>query len=218
MSAKARAVLIEKSGLTKEAIVLFADAIFSIAITLLVLDIRLPALPPGQEDAAFLGALGQTVPSLAGFAVSFFVIALFWRGFHRMTRNIRKFDQLLLWLTLIFLFTIAIMPFPTAVLGAYGNNSMPIAFYQLTIAFSSLVMFAMWWHASQGHRLIDPDMDPRLIWFNTTRLLLPAFVMLITLPITFNYTKYAEVSWVIMIPLAFVIRRLFGVKEESFFE
>ena len=196
---------------------LFADAIFSIAITLLVLDIRLPTLPPGQEDAAFSGALWQTVPALVGFVVSFFVIALYWRAFHRMMQYIRQFDQPMLLLTLAFLFMIAIMPFPTAVLGAYGNNRMPIAFYQSMIALSSLAMFAMWWHASHGGRLIDPDLDPRLIRLNAIRQLVPAFVMLVTLPVTFYYTGYAEVSWVIMIPLTVLVRRFFGVKEEPFF-
>ena len=96
-------------------IVFFSDAVMAIAITLLVLDIKVP-------EAAGISTidLGRRMldlwPKYLGYFVSFWVIALYWVAHHRCFRYIRKYDRRLMYLNFLFLMFIAFMPFPTGLL------------------------------------------------------------------------------------------------------
>jgi uncharacterized membrane protein len=98
-----------------ERLLAFSDGVFAVAITLLVLDIRLP--PGGASgDAALWGELLSTWPKLAVFCFSFIIIGLGWLGHHRKFNYIRKADGTMLWLNLIYLMGICVVPFATSVL------------------------------------------------------------------------------------------------------
>jgi uncharacterized membrane protein len=218
MPVQLKTVLVEKPGLTKEHVILFADAIFSIAITLLALEVRLPAMPEGPTDAAFAQALVETFPALLGFFISFFVIAIYWMGFHRTMQYLRRLDRRMLWLTMGFLFLIALMPFPTSVIGEYGNSVPPTLFYQVSASISSVMMFLMWTYASSGDRLIVDGLDRRIMKVNKIRLLVPAIVMLATVPVTFYNPHLAQLCWLSMIPLIGLVKRIAGIADAQYFE
>lgn len=106
-----------------ERMVFFSDAVFAIAITLLVIEIEVPRLPFGSPTAEYWDALAEHAYAFGAYVLSFLVIGRFWMGHHMAFGNVRKFDQALLWPNLIMLMAIAFMPFATAFLGAN-----PIAF------------------------------------------------------------------------------------------
>jgi hypothetical protein len=107
-------------GLAFERLVFFSDAVFAIAITLLVIEIRLPEGTAIADGRALLAALSSLLPRYLGFLVSFVVVGSFWLSHHRLFRSVRGFDERLLLLDLLFLLFVAFIPFPTAVLGRYG--------------------------------------------------------------------------------------------------
>ena len=91
-----------------ERLILFSDAVFAIAITLLVIEIRIPdkhemQLHDGVSDKALLHALGLLVPKFLGFLVSFMLIGLYWTIHHRMFGFVTGYDRKLLFLNLVFL-------------------------------------------------------------------------------------------------------------------
>ena len=100
-------------------VVFFSDAIFAIAMTLLVLQLRIPFVPSGNEHVLWQ-RLGDQLPSFWSFALSFFTIGLQWMAHQRKFRLIRRYDGVLLWINMVFLFCIAFLPFPTAVLAQRG--------------------------------------------------------------------------------------------------
>src|SRR5512136_2762438 len=96
-----------------ERIIFFSDAVMAIAITLLILEVRLP------EGAAPDGVGRQVLalwPKYLGYSVSFWVIALYWVAHHRCFLYIRAYDRRLIYLDFLFLLFIAFMPFPTGLL------------------------------------------------------------------------------------------------------
>jgi uncharacterized membrane protein len=97
-----------------ERLVFFSDAVFAIAITLLVIEIHAPHLPEGSPDRAYWLALAKMWPSLLGYFVSFAVIGLFWMGHHRAFALAGRYSPKILPWNMGLLLTIAFMPFVTA--------------------------------------------------------------------------------------------------------
>lgn len=128
-----------------ERLVLFSDAVFAIAITLLVIEIR---LPHGIEDDRQLArALLALAPHYASFLISFLVIGRFWVGHHRLFGYLATHDARLLWLNLLFLLTIAFLPFPTAVLGAHIGSRVAVIFYGGWLMLAGMLQLVLARHA-----------------------------------------------------------------------
>ena len=115
--------------------VFFSDAVFAIAITLLVLDIRLPA------GGAF--ALGPVIPKIIGFGLSFYVIGRYWIAHHQLFLKPQAYDALLLNLNLAFLASVAFLPFPTSVVIVEKPDPMSVGFYTFCLMMVGLLMVAL---------------------------------------------------------------------------
>lgn len=101
-----------------ERLTFFSYAVFAIAITLLVIEVRPPELHE-VSDQSLLYALVALTPKYIGFFISFCVIGRFWLGHHRLFGLLRRSDDKLVLANLAMLFGIAFMPFPTAVFSEY---------------------------------------------------------------------------------------------------
>lgn len=112
-----------------ERMAFFSDAVFAIAITLLVIEIHVPHITAPYTDEAFLQALAKLAPNFIGFFVSFFAIGLFWIGHHRAFDCARHWSPTLFLPNLLLLCSIAAMPFFTAFASEYYGHRVPVAFY-----------------------------------------------------------------------------------------
>lgn len=218
MKTKTKEPLVEKPALTKDNIILFADAIFSIAITLLALEVRLPDTVTHENFAmAFNAGLTETIPQFIGFLISFFVLASYWLSFHKVTGYMKRFDRRAFWLTMLFLFLIALMPFPTAILGDFSGEGAAVIFYQVVAAITSAILFIIWIYAIRS-RLVIPAIDRRILDLYTVRLLMPAGVFLLTIPLTMYSPIIAQISWVSILPLSYLSRLYFRVEDPRYYE
>jgi uncharacterized membrane protein len=116
-------------GHALERLIFFSDAVFAIAITLLVIEIHVPEIHSPAGDREFLVALWNLTPNFAGFLISFFVIGAFWAGHHRAFDCARHWSPKLIGPNLMLLCAIAAMPFFTAFASEYWSARVPIAFY-----------------------------------------------------------------------------------------
>jgi uncharacterized membrane protein len=98
----------------------FSDGVFAIAITLLVLEIRVP--PPGFGEGLGQELLAQW-PSYAAFVVSFLTIGIIWINHHAMVRRLRIADHSILVWNLLLLMTVSALPFTTALMATYLKES-----------------------------------------------------------------------------------------------
>jgi uncharacterized membrane protein len=142
-----------------ERMAFFSDAVFAIAITLLVIEVRLPEIEDDSSEA-ISQALTGLIPEFLAFVISFFVIGRFWIGHHRVVGHMRTCDDGLIWRNLFFLMTIAFMPFPTAVLSKFGNATLGVGFYAGWLMLSGFFYRIMVVYALRKEELINPHDPP----------------------------------------------------------
>jgi len=132
----------------------FSDGVFAIAITLLVLTIGQPGR---YSDLAH--QLGQRLPSLAAYAVSFLVIGIMWLNHHTIFSHLRQVDRGLFYWNLLLLMTIVFIPYPTEVFGealVRGQGARTAAvFYSATMTVNACLWAGLWLYASVGRRLLN---------------------------------------------------------------
>jgi uncharacterized membrane protein len=195
----------EEFRVTKGTLIGFNDAVFAIAITLLALEIRMPHLSGASFFREFFPALMALAPETFGFAISFFVIAVFWLSYHRVMGLVQRLDAGLFWLNAAFLFFIAIMPFPSAVLGNYGGQEPAVIFYACIMAALSVILWALWAYAVKKG-LTQSDLNASLVKAMSIRVTMPAIVGLWSIIIALFNPLLATLSW-LAIPLLVRIAR-----------
>jgi uncharacterized membrane protein len=112
----------------------FSDGVFAIAVTLLVLDIPVPALSEAASSADLGHALLKLYPRLLAFAISFFVAGLYWIRHHQLFRSVIRADVGLLWINLALLFLVCAVPFTTGVFARYTDTTLALQIYCANMA------------------------------------------------------------------------------------
>jgi uncharacterized membrane protein len=157
-STERRRALARAGQLEYDRILFFSDAIFAIAITLLIVDLRVPDVAHVESGRQ----LRETLPQIGGFAISFAVIGLFWMAHHALFRHIKGLDRRLVLLNLLFLGSIAFLPYPTALLSAAADQVPATVFYAVSIAAAGLAEAAVWLYAIRIRELALPGV-PRSV-------------------------------------------------------
>ena len=121
--------------MSKNRIEAFSDGVFAIVITLLILDIRVPDVEYSQLEAAFVPLL----PRIFAYIISFGVIGVYWVAHHQSLQLIKQVNGYLLWLNLLYLLAVSFMPFPTALLGRYPGQPIPIVVYSCNLVTANLI-------------------------------------------------------------------------------
>jgi uncharacterized membrane protein len=138
----------------------FSDAVFAIAITLLVLDIRLPAIDATALRPPLAAQLPGTMPNLFAFMLSFVVIGGYWVSHHRFFKAVDRSDARLVWLNLLVLFFVVLLPFPTQIVAEYGDTTLGVLIYAGAMTLTGLSIIALEAYAFHA-RLTAPETDAR---------------------------------------------------------
>jgi len=196
-----------------ERLILFSDAVFAIAITLLVIEIKIPDIHTDVSDKALLDELGHLIPKFIGFIISFMLIGLYWTVHHRMFGFVTSFDGKLLWMNLFFLFFIALMPFSTGFYGEYSGTELftkelkvPLTFYVLNFFCVGMMNYLMWIRiCNPKHKLADPPVDKLVAAQAKARSLVVPFIFLLMIPISYFIGVMYAVYVPMLIPLAIML-------------
>jgi TMEM175 potassium channel family protein len=191
----------EQSRIGLDRLIFFSDAVFAIAITVLVLDIHLPAGGDTADNRQLLLMLTGLWPKYFAYILSFWVIGLYWISHHRKFLIIKRFDNRLLRLNLLLLMVIAFIPFPTAVMSENGNRTATI-FYALVMAFGGLLVFFLWWHAVRNHNLIDAHLDKQFLRREVAAPLATVGIFILSIGIAFVNENLVRLCWMFLIPVS----------------
>jgi uncharacterized membrane protein len=184
-----------EAGKELDRIVFFSDAVFAIAITILVLDIR---IPPDLVPRELPGRILDLWPKFLSYVISFVVLAIYWQAHHRVFKPIRTYDKTLLWLNFIFLMTVAFLPFPTSLLGEYGEEQVSVVIYAANAALASLLLVSISWWATAGHRLAVSNLGDEAVRLRRVQSLAVPVVFVLSIGLSFFSPRAAMYSWLLL--------------------
>jgi uncharacterized membrane protein len=173
-------------------IVAFSDGVFSIAITLLVLNLGIEkGLGEGQID----DALWNLREDFFAYAISFAVIGRFWLVHHRFFAEVEAFDGRLIGLNLLYLGFIVLIPFSSEVLGEYGGQTPAVVLYSVNLALVVLLGLLM---GADARRRGLTRVDDRTHRENQIRSTYIAAVFLLSVPLAFLAPNLAPYLWLVL--------------------
>jgi len=193
-----------------ERLILFSDAVFAIAITLLVIEIKIPEIHEKPvTDNAVLHKLAELIPKFVGFLVSFLLIGQYWIVHHRMFSFVINFTDRLIWLNILFLFAIALMPFSTGFYSEYVLRGVvtPVIFYTANIALLGLANFLMWRYLSNQKNNLTENLTPALSKYFSLRALTVPVIFVI---FSFVYLYNPTIAFFIPMFIPLIMRLIFN--------
>lgn len=134
------------------------DGIFAIAMTLMVLELKVPDLPKSVSSHELLRRLGEEGPVFLSFFFSFTYCGLLWFFHHLAMHFFRHMQVALVWLNLLFLMSISVLPFSCALLGHFIHNRAALEIYFGNLFLAALLLLLQWLFARK-RKLINED-DP----------------------------------------------------------
>ena len=148
------------------------DGVFAIAMTILVLELSIPNLIGTHAGSEHVPrSFMEMVPEFYVYALGFIVLGIYWILHHFMFHYIRRSNGVLVWLNILFLKSAALVPFSTAVLrvneslvpGTPVVSIIPGLFYAASTIGTILILLGIWQYATRRHRLVDPEIDKRVV-------------------------------------------------------
>lgn len=141
----------------------FSDGVFAIAMTLLVLDLKVPKAGDIPGGGGLLPALGRQWPTFVAYLTSFATILVMWVNHHKLFNSIRRTTGAFLFLNGLLLLFVTFIPFPTALVSEYLRHPearTAAAIYAGTYVALAIAFNLLWRYASAGLRLLDPRANP----------------------------------------------------------
>ena len=132
------------------------DGIFAIAMTLLVLELKVPDLPRHVGTSELLQKIGEEGPAFFSFMISFLYCGLLWLMHHLAMHFVRHLQIALVWLNLLFLMSISLMPFSCGLLGHFVGNRVVQEIYFANM-FVAAALMALQWLVAKKKKLINED-------------------------------------------------------------
>jgi uncharacterized membrane protein len=138
------------TGQSLERLAALSDGIFAVAMTLLVLDLHVPASEAIHSQGQLWHTLAHAAPELISYLLSFMTLGIFWNGQQAQLNAFTRSDRHLSWIHLVFLFAVSLMPFSTRLLAEYIAYRSVLIAYWANILLLGLVLFVSWRYATRA--------------------------------------------------------------------
>ena len=182
-----------------ERLLTLTDGVVAIALTLLVLQFKVPSLAgadPNSPHALYVAL--RLSGSLVSYVVSFYVIGQFWLAHHRAFRYISGHSESLAWWNFGFLFTITLFPFTSALLGSYSDNALAVIAFSVNLLLASISTTLVLGVAKHMHMLV-PQATPDVLRGIRLRGLTSAVVIAASIVVAFFSPQDAKYVWILLV-------------------
>ena len=192
-------------------VVLFSDAVFAIAITLLVIEIKIPTHADVMAHGLG-GALDEMIPLFIGYLVSFLVISLFWLGHMKTWKHVTSVTSGMVWLNIFELLFVALMPFTTGMYSEYFGSNLAFSLYCLNLV--GIAAFSYWLRnlVIRRERLVEKLGAHEVAWLHA-QTLVALFVFLACIPLALVSPWSARYGFIAVFVLQVVVKRYLNRRE-----
>lgn len=204
-----RGVFERGSGVDFDRMIFFTDAVYAIAMTLLIVTVELPKLSGDVNDPAVLwDAITDSGPKILGFFIGFVLLGRYWLAHHEFTAWLRAIDRTLMSTNLIYLAFVAFLPFPTALIGGYEDNPLSVTLFGITLALVS-GMETVLFMVAYRHDLLRTRISRDAYRYGIAASTAPVVIFVASIPVAFLISPTAALlSWLVAIPVQMVLARI----------
>ena len=194
--------------LEKNRIEALTDGIYAIVLTLSVLMIGTGLYSGPVESSTFYSVLNESIPQILNYALSFFLLSIFWMVHHRQMNTITHVDSIYIWLNLVSLFFITLVPFTTNLNSDYSDYPLAVAVYAANIMVISLSYTMSWHYATKGRRLISADLPEESIKNSIHRGFLTSVVSIVVICAAFILdSEWATSFYILIFVIGFFMKK-----------
>ena len=180
------------------------DGVFAIAMTLLVLDFKVPTIPEGLSVDALPKLILDLWPNFFNYVQSFMLLAIFWIVHHLQFHYIKFIDRGLLWLNILGLMFIVLIPFSTSLIAEYGDVQIGALIFECNLLAIGCLFYMQWWYVTRKRYLLDRDLSEQKIILIRKRNLVVPIVSLVAIGLSFVSPEWSEVPY---FAIPFILRK-----------
>jgi len=199
----------------KNRIEALSDGIFAIVMTLLILEFRVPSLPPNTPNVDVAPALAALWPKFVSYVVTFVSLGFFWVAHHIMYHAIRRADRTLLWLNIFFFMFVSLLPFSTSVLNAFSQAFIAPLFFGANLAIIGWLLFFQWRYANSQPDMLASFVSAEYRKSVRFRMLIVPVATTLTALICFWSVGISLAIYLLLLPLYMLPGASWGSKPES---
>lgn len=179
------------------------DGIFAIAMTLLVLGLAVPQLNGSLSNTIILNSYYNLIPNFFAMILSFFLLAVFWIGHHRIFNQIEMINNTLLWINVIWLLFIILVPFSASSLGQYGSYMLPNVIFNINMLGIGIFLYLNTYYAIHKNFI-----KKETIKFKQRKRVNIGFIFISLLALFFSFTlpSWSPILYILIIPLNLATR------------
>jgi uncharacterized membrane protein len=150
------------AGQSVERLAALSDGIFGVAMTLLLLELHVPAKVPGMSEGDLRDALVTLAPQLLVYLMSFLTLGIFWVGQQTQLNHLERSERHLTWIHLAFLFLVTLMPFSTRLLTEFITYRTALIAYWANIFLLGALLYLSWGRVTRAG-LVKSDTPPKIV-------------------------------------------------------
>lgn len=189
-----------------EHVISFSDAIFAFSITFMAITIQIPNMPENLTQTQVIDILLGQTSHFAIYVISFFVIGIYWISYHQIFNHITESRGVMIWLNLLFLFSITLISFAVDLQVQYGFYYIIFAIYASILTLSGALLTIIWLHAKKKG-LIENTLKSTDIQNLTLQSVLTPSVFALSILISIINVQIAYYFWLVIIPAKIVIHK-----------
>jgi TMEM175 potassium channel family protein len=191
-------------GFEKNRMEALIDGIFAVALTLLVLDIKLPEGEIYTTNTELWKRLLELERHFVIYAISFVVIGIYWVAHHVQFHYVRYTDRRLIWINMLFLLLVSFLPFATDLVGDHEDLVLPCEIYGVTLLALSALSYLHLRYLSRHPHLATPDLNSVAVKLLKKRIALFTLVPLLSMAIAFYNTRMALLVYLLILTAHFL--------------
>jgi uncharacterized membrane protein len=191
------------AGGSVERLAALSDGIFAVAMTLLLLDLHVPAHEAIHSEADLAHALVALAPQFAVYLMSFLTLGIFWVGQQSQLNRLERSDRNFTWLNLAFLFCVTVMPFSTRLLAEFVEFRWALAAYWFNIFILGAVLYAAWSCATRA-KLVREDVPYEVVQAVCHRIIFAQTLYAIGALLCFVSTKWS-IAFIVLVQLNYAV-------------